>query len=708
MNLPISIKEVPFFRLLVPFIGGIVCQYWLQLLPYSWVNFIILLLLLTLVFTSYFLASKWHLRWYFGLSLTLFLFFVGVIITIKQPITDKLISNSSNKVVFDLLDTPQQRSKSIRAEVEVKYIQSNNVWLPVKEKMLVYFDISDSLALNLDYGSSIAANIIPQPVQQSGNPNQFNYKQYLSDRGVNFTAYLKPNCWIKLGNNGNYIKSIALKLRGRLLSLFISNGLSGDELAVASALTLGYQDLLDDELRQVYSSSGAMHILSVSGLHVGILYVLLSFLLSFMNKRGLTRAIKAIILLAFLWFFAILTGLAPCVQRSALMFSFLVIGDFFMKKSNIYNTLASSAFVLLVIDPYNLFDIGFQLSYLAILSIVFFYPYIYKLLYVKSWMFDYIWSLVAVSIAAQFGTFFISLFYFSQFPNYFLLGNLIAIPLSTIALYLSVLLIITSPFHVIAHYIGIAFAYSIRFLNNGLELVEKLPFSVSEGLRISALQMFILFGVILALSFYLITKRYRYIFSTLFLLSIFLSLNLYSTIKKAKTREFIVYSINKKSLVSFRVGEKLVFFDVDTSKQVFEDKYNFYVKGYISAVGANKQYKVHNLTSGNQSDVLAEFVNAKTQKGIALVNFEGKTIVIPFEKSLDNQISKQKLNIDYLVINRYYPNRIFDFVKPKLVIIDSSVSKRTLADITLKCNQEGIPYYITSSKGAYILSLTNT
>jgi len=703
MSLPISIKEVPFFRLLVPFVAGIACQYWLQPLPYSWVNFIILLLLLAFFFISYFYSSKWQLRWLFGFSISFFLFFIGILATIKEPTTDKLTVNSNNRAIISLLDNPQPRLKSTRAEVEVKYVQLNSIWMPVKEKMLVYFDISDSSALNLQYGSLLAVNLAPNTIPQSGNPNQFDYKKYLSDRGVSYSAYLTPNSWMILGNDGNIIKKIALKLRDRLVQLFKSNGLSGNELAVASALTLGYQDLLDDELRQVYSSSGAMHILSVSGLHVGILYVLLSFLLSFMNKKVFTRFVKTLILLLFLWFFALLTGLAPCVQRSALMFSFLVIGDFFMKKSNIYNTLAASAFILLIINPYNLLDIGFQLSYLAIASIVFFYPYIYKLFYVKSWALDKVWSLIAVSLAAQLGTFSISLFYFSQFPNWFLLGNLIAIPLSTIALYLSVLLIVTSPFHIIAHYVGIAFAYSIYLLNYGLKQVEQLPFAVSEGLKISALQMFIILGATLMITLYLISKRYRYIFSTLLLLAVFLILNSFSILKKANTKEFIVFNVNKKSLVSFRSGDQLIFFDADTSKDKFEDKYNFYIKGYLSSVGANKTYKVSHLP---QEDIKSSIIQSKTFKGITLVTFEGKTIAIPFNKNLDKQSCKRRLSIDYLIINSYYPNKIFDFIEPRMVILDSSVSKRTLTEITLKCNQKGIPYRITSSQGAFILNTT--
>ncbi len=704
MSLPVSIKEVPFFRLIIPFLVGIACQYWFAILQFSWWNYAILLLLLVVVFTSFFLASRWRFRWSFGLVLNLFFFFFGIILVVRQPVTDKLLVNSCNRAIIYLLDNPQLRTKSIRAEAEVRFLQFNNNWWTTNEKILVYFDIRDSSALDLGYGSVLAVNITPQPVPRSGNPYQFDYKKYLSDRGVHYTAYLKRDSWTLTGSEGVWIKKKALLLRDKLVLMFKANGLSGDELAVASALTLGYQDLLDDELRQVYSSSGAMHILSVSGLHVGILYVLLSFLLSFLNKRVLPWAIKAIVLLIFLWFFALLTGLPPCVQRSALMFSFLVVSDFFNRKSNIYNTLAASAFVLLVINPYNLLDIGFQLSYLAVISIVFFYPYIYGLVYVKNWSLDKVWSLIAVSVAAQFGTFSICLFYFNQFPNYFLLANLIAIPLSTVALYLSVFLILVSPFTVIAVYVGKVFSFSISLLNHGLEYVDKLPYSVSEGLHISALQMFVVIGVILALSFYLVTKQKRFITSTLLLIIIFLSLNLDAYIKKTNAKEFICFNISKRSLLSFRSGSSLLFIDVDTSKNQFSEKYNFFVKGYISAVGAVKNYNVINPLLKGMIKGNGPPLKIQNQQGVSLISFFNKTIVIPFDKSLDKKKCNQKLAVDYLLINRYSPHRVFDFFKPKMVIIDSSVSRYTLADITLKCKQVGIPYYITSVQGAFMLN----
>jgi competence protein ComEC len=429
--------------------------------------------------------------------------------------------------------------------------------------------------------------------------------------------------------------------------------------------------------------------------------------LSFLDKRTFTRAIKALILLMFLWFFALLTGLSPCVQRSVMMFSFVVMGDFFNRKSNIYNTLFASAFLLLLINPYNLQDIGFQLSYLAIIAIVFFYPYIYKLIFVKNWLLDKVWSLLAVSIAAQFGTFPICVYYFYQFPNYFLLGNLIAIPLSTIALYLSVLLIVISPFPLLAGFIGKIFSLSVSLLNHGLEFVEKLPYSVYEGIHISALQMFAMFGLFILLSIYLLSKRVKYFIAGLMLVALFLGLNLHSYIRKTKTVEIIVFNISKKSLVGFRTNEQLAFIDVDTSDMQFAEKYNFFVKGFISSVGATKKFEVINPTVQNSDELSHSWLRIRNRQGLSLLSFYGKTIAIPFDRSLDKLAGKSRMEVDYLVINRFYPYRVLDFIKPRMVIIDSSASKRAIADITLACKLQGIPFYITSTQGAFRLDCSS-
>ncbi len=156
MSLPVSIKEVPFFKLILPFLAGIASQYWLNLFSFSWWNYAIVLLLLGLVFLGFLLASHWRFRWSYGLAINLFLFFFGAILTVKQPVSDKLIANRSNQAILYLLDNPQLRTRSIRVEAKVRFLKIDNIWWPANERMLVYFDVRDSLAADLSYGSEIS------------------------------------------------------------------------------------------------------------------------------------------------------------------------------------------------------------------------------------------------------------------------------------------------------------------------------------------------------------------------------------------------------------------------------------------------------------------------------------------------------------------------------------------------------------------------
>ena len=243
-------------------------------------------------------------------------------------------------------------------------------------------------------------------------------------------------------------------MRDKLLNILKENGLKNNELAVASALILGYKDDLGEELKHSYSSAGATHVLAVSGLHVGIIFLVLNFLLNILDKNDRFKISKAILLICFLWAYATITGLSPSVVRAATMFSFVTIGKSFGKSSSIYNTLCASAFVLLVYNPYLIMEVGFQLSYLAVVGIVYFQSIIYKWIYVKNKFLKYIWMITSVSIAAQLTTFPLGLLYLHQSPTYLFASNLFVIPGAMLIIGLGILLFITSWIPLISGGIG--------------------------------------------------------------------------------------------------------------------------------------------------------------------------------------------------------------------------------------------------------------
>ncbi|NJO90405.1 MAG: ComEC/Rec2 family competence protein, partial [Chloroflexia bacterium] len=237
---------------------------------------------------------------------------------------------------------------------------------------------------------------------------------------------------------------MAYDLRSSILSVYQSSGIQGDEFAILAALTLGVKDYLSDEIVEAYSDSGAMHVLAVSGLHVGILMAMLNMIFSFFWKRKKLLVLKSIIILVFLWLFALITGLAPSVTRSALMFSFFILSKNSGKRPSSYNSLAAAAFIILLFNPNALFHVGFQLSFLAVISILLFQQKLYRTIDIKNKYLDYFWQLTTVSLAAQIGTTPISIFYFHQFPIYALLTNIIVIPAAAIILNAVILLLIAN------------------------------------------------------------------------------------------------------------------------------------------------------------------------------------------------------------------------------------------------------------------------
>jgi competence protein ComEC len=335
-------------------------------------------------------------------------------------------------------------------------------------------------------------------ISNGGNPAEFDYKKFMQNKGVFATAYSKGGEFIIIENNlGNFFIRNALKIRENLLNIYKYYGFQDREFGVLSALTLGYRDEVDPDTRQMFANTGAMHILAVSGLHVGIIFMILNVLLKFMDRSRKLMLLKSLLIILSLWLFAAIAGLSPSVTRSALMFSMFVVGKMIKRNASIYNIIFASAFILLLINPYNIMAVGFQLSYAAVLSIVFLQPYIYKLFIFEKWLPDKLWALLSVSIAAQLGTMPIGLYYFNQFPNYFFLTNILVIPLASIILYFAVTLLFTA--HLLPFFGGFVAYYlklSMKALLGGVSLINKIPYATTQDIYISTSQMIILYGVV--------------------------------------------------------------------------------------------------------------------------------------------------------------------------------------------------------------------
>lgn len=697
MNLPLSIKEIPFFRIITPYLAGVILQNSFNIfrsfsLPASLVLITLFMLLLSNLF-----ASRWRFRWVFGFIVNVFLLLSGMMLTIRRPNASFKPETNQKCIVF-LLDKPQTRTRSYRTTGEIQYFMDSSGWRYLGKKVMFYFDLNDTLVKSLTYGSVIVAEVTPKEVALSNNPYQFDFKKYLYLNDICYTSYINPDQWKYIDQQGNYFRRKAVQLSEKLINCFKESGLTGDELAVATALTIGYKELLDDELKKVYSASGTMHILAVSGLHVGILYYLITFSLFFLNKNRILKILKALLILFFLWFFAILTGLSPSVERAALMFSFVVIGDNINRKTSIYNSICASAFLLLLVDPYNFYNIGFQLSYMAVISIVLFYPIIFNFIFLKNKILSYIWSLVAVTIAAQIGTFSLSLYYFHQFPNLFLISNLFAIPLSTLIIYLSVALIIFSPITQLTYIIGKILMITISGLNHGLSVIEKIPSSVTNGLNISGLQVILILLLIICITYFFLEKKKIFLFTSLGLIICLLSINTARKIDILRSKELVIFNIPQRTLIVVRNGNDITLISNDSLNPSFNKIYGFHAGNYLCHFGRMNDTLLWNLKTGSITGNKTYIRN----KDLLILKEIGITIAIPFGNSISDFKSTERLKVDMIIVNNDSPLNLLNYLDPRWVILDSSLSKRKHQKFERICQQRGVKYYSVYNQGAYV------
>ncbi|HLC82907.1 MAG TPA: ComEC/Rec2 family competence protein, partial [Bacteroidia bacterium] len=638
---------------------------------------------------------------WFGLLINFSFFVFAYQLTIykTQKFSVSHFSNHcrGNSIVYArLADSYIEKEKSLKTIIEILAVKENDEWKKCTGKAMVYLK-TDSLALALKYGDELLLNVNFKEVPQPQNPGEFNYKRFLSFHNIYNNAYVKSDEWKSLKqNSGNPILKYSIGLRNDLLDVLKQNHLNGDELSVGAALLLGYTDKLDADLISAYSSTGALHVLSVSGLHVAIVYIVFSWLLVFLDRHKKGRIIKAILLILFLWFYAALTGLSPSVLRAATMFSFIIVAKATNKHTNIYNTLAASALFLLLINPYLIMEVGFQLSYLAVIGIVYIQPKIYEWFEFDNWLLDQVWMITAVSIAAQIATFPLGLHYFHQFPNYFLLSNLIVIPVSTLIIYVGIALFSFSTIPLFVKYLAIVFTWLIWFLNVSVKWIESLPYSLLQGISISVFETWLLYGLIILFLFYLSNRKYYFlIYSLSFCVFILISQVVEQQIQ-FNQKKIVVYNVAKTTAIDFVNSKQNVLltdsvFAKNDSRLLFHVKHNWWDLGMNNSQIISENFTTENLI------VKSNFIQFFDKRLFVLNK------VIKFKKK-----HSKKLNLDYLVISNNTKMRIEDvqqMFRVKMFVFDSSNSEYKIKKWKEECEELNQEYCSTMDAGALEINL---
>ena len=535
-----------------------------------------------------------------------------------------------------VLEKPQEKENSFKSVIQISKIINSDIVTPTNEKALIYFQKCDS-ARNLEPGDVILFDKTPQIIKNYGNPFEFDYKKYLANKKIYRQVYLNDDSWVLTQYQDNFSLQIrAEQIREKLLALYRSQQFGGKELEILSALTLGYKRGLDPETKRIFSTAGAMHVLAVSGLHVGIIFWAFSLLFGFLKRNKTGRFLFVLFSTFSLWTYAFITGLSPSVMRAATMFTIFIIGDNLNRNSNIYNSLAASATLLLLINPNNLFEVGFQLSYAAVFGIVFLQPKLSGLIQVNNKVINFFWSLLTVSLAAQISTFPIAAYYFNQFPTYFWITNLLVIPAVMILIPAGMLLLLFANISFISVPIVFFVQFFIKLLYLILEQIDQLPLSALQ-VSYKPLEVVLLFCIFF--SFLLILLKFSPTRLKLILVSLLIfgivrfSINIY----QINSNEIIVYNNPDNLTMHLISGKKNYIF---SEQRITE---NDYIKNWIQTT--NLKLKLDQTIFLTKEDSIN---NSFLQANRGLILFAGKMFLF----NPNHSPSVADLSPDFLITSK--------------------------------------------------------
>ncbi len=687
----------PFVRFTLFLIGGILLASYFPLLhrlPFSVHISVLSISVLITVFNAAY-SKSYRYRWLSGVLTAISFVVLGIFITEKHfssNLNDDTI-NIRKMWMGEIISEPDLKAETVKAIFKLTPVNDTVKNKPNTVKALLFFK-RDSITESLQPGDILLLNVKLKKPEPPKNPYSFNYEKFLKRKGIDYVSFVNEKKFIKSGNAGG-IEYLPDRLRKKLLDVLKNSGLKGDEYAVASAILLGYDKLMDTGLEKAFSGAGAVHVLCVSGLHVGIIYLVFGFLLSFLGKTKKERITKATILLLTIWFYAVITGLAPSVWRASVMISLFIIGEALKRELNPYNTLAASAFILLFINPMLLFDVGFQLSYAAVLGILIFYKPLYSIFYFKNKIVDTIWSATTVSISAQAGAFPVAAHYFHTFPLYFLLTNLAVFALAYVIIITGMLFLILSPIKFLASILGTFLSATVYLMNTIVKFISSLPYAQFQNLYFPWFKVITVYAIILSLFFWFRKKDAKYLQLLLFSVVIFAVSQTIVKLQRLRNSEMVIFNTSKGLAIDINSGKKHLLL---TDSLLFFNpaKLNFSVSGYFLNKGLdNSRARIDNRTYKNDFFIY--------KNGFLL--FKNIKIYVTPEKRKHYPELNPKIDVDFVVLNGVSSKLISEISKSfnfKSIIIPASYSKYKREKIKDSLKEINVTWYDIAENGAFI------
>ncbi|MCG8881945.1 ComEC/Rec2 family competence protein [Tenacibaculum finnmarkense] len=664
------------FHFLICIIIGILLQFHTAIWCYDF-SFLVLFML-AFIGVLFLLKKNAVKKLYFTLTSLLFFIFIGISTTfLHNPKNydsyyEHHLTDNSNIIIqiHKVLKTSNYAHKYIADVIQIdtkKTIGSILINLK-KDSISTLLNVDDLIVTTAEFKNLTGAL----------NPYQFDYREYLAKKYVYQQVFINPTNYQKLAEGKTSIYGVSEQFRNNIQTSLKEKGFKKEELSVINALLLGQRKNISKNLLQNYTNAGAVHILAISGLHIGILFLLLNSLFKPIERLKNGLLFKTIIILILLWMFAFIAGLSASVVRAVTMFTFVAVGASFKRKKVVEYSLISSMLFLLLLKPLFLFDVGFQLSYLAVFGIIWTQPLLYNLWISKFWLLDKFWRLLTVSIAAQIGILPISLYYFHQFPGLFFIANLLIIPFLGSILIGGILIIVLALLKIPLQILFDFYGWIISLMNKTVALIANQEQFLFQEISMSFYKMILWYVVIIFTYQFIINKKakqFMLLLSSIMLLQITF---IFEKNKQQTTCELIVFNKGIKNMIGIRNGSNFnVLHTLDSSK--------------ITTERSIKSYRIHENINSN-------FLN-KTPNIIA---FKNDTILIVDDLGIYN-IELQNAIVILQKSPKINLERLIKKLNPKKIIADASNYKSDVNLWKTICKKQKMPFYDTRKNGAFIL-----
>jgi competence protein ComEC len=677
-----KILQFPLARITVAFVLGILLAYFLKPIPS--ITFIFLSIT-TLICIGTYYSSKTNIKSLvlFGIATYLLAFSIGA--TTQTVHTDSFQQNNytHHAAIFEKNHafTVTLREKLKSSNFSERYIALlHTIDLENATGRILLNIRKDSLNHNFEIGDRLKIDGILYKNTAQKNPNQFDYQKYLDNKQIYAQLYADPD-EIKISSDTKKdVWYYASRLRTRIIENLNKSNFHKEELNVAVALILGQQQDISPDIIRDYQYAGAVHILSVSGLHIGFILLFVTFILKPLpnSKRG--SFVKLIITLLSLSLFGILAGLAPSVLRSVTMFSFVAIGLFLRRSVNIYHTLLVSILLILLFQPSFLFDVGFQLSYIALFFIIWLQPLLAILWTPKNKIQNYIWDLLTVSFAAQIGTLPLSIYYFHQFPGLFFVTNLIVIPLLGFIMSLGVLVMLFAAFNWVPFYPAKALEVSIYYLDKIINTIASFESFVIKDIPLNTSLLLTGYLALIAMVIWFKKPNFKNLTFVFIAIVAFQISSIQTKWEVQNQKEFVVFNTKKNTLLLERNGFNTTLYANDSLLKTYQK--NNLISSYLSG----------NFCTLNHKIKLQNTLYFKENKILIL----DSSMVYPKTIQPDVLLLTQSTRVNL--------DRVLQSIKPKIIIADGSNYKTIQKRWKQTCAQQKIPFHSTSEKGFYTIN----